>query len=87
MCMLEDALEQLQISPLSCELIRSKDGIAVYRIETQKEKMVLKVFEKPENRREIENYRLLGKVPIWAEKSKELLLSGELQQRFMKWMG
>ena len=36
MCMLEDALEQLQISPLSCELIRSKDGIAVYRIETQK---------------------------------------------------
>ena len=27
------------------------------------------------------------KFPIWAEKSKELLLSGELQQRFMKWMG
>ena len=26
------------------------------------------------------------KFPIWAEKSKELLLSGELQQRFMKWM-
>ena len=45
MCMLEDALEQLQISPLSCELIRSKDGIAVYRIETQKEKMVLKVLK------------------------------------------
>ena len=89
MCMLEDALEQLQISPLSCELIRTKDGIAA------------EAFCEVYDTSEVESEKIADdilshlvtlciacereKFPIWAEKSKELLLSGELQQRFMKW--
>ena len=47
-----------------CSLIRSKSGISVYRIESEGEKYILKVFEKREDAREIDNYRLLSKLEI-----------------------
>lgn len=44
--------------------IRVKDGISVYRLESEGEKYVLKVFDKPEYRREIDNYKLLASLGV-----------------------
>jgi predicted N-acetyltransferase YhbS len=44
--------------------IREKAGIAVYRVESETEHYVLKVFENPEDRREIENYKILASLCI-----------------------
>ena len=46
------------------ELIRSKAGVSVYRLEASGKKLVLKMFLNPEDKREISNYRLLGELGI-----------------------
>lgn len=61
---LDTIFQKLNIQGTACELIRSKDGISVYRLETAEEKLILKLFEKPEDRREIDNYRLLAALEI-----------------------
>lgn len=47
-----------------CSLIRAKDGILLYRVESEGRRFILKVFEKPEDTREIENYLLLAKLGV-----------------------
>lgn len=64
MDMLHKVFQQLELMPSTCELIRSKAGVSVFRLEASGEKLILKMFENPEDRREIENYRLLGDLRI-----------------------
>ena len=64
MDMLHKVFQQLEIHPSSCELIRSKAGVSVFCLEAEGEKLILKVFENPEDRREISNYHLLGELGI-----------------------
>lgn len=45
-------------------LIRSKDGISLYRVKSEGKSFVLKVFEKQEDTREIENYQILSSLGI-----------------------
>ena len=59
-----EQLARLKISTDKIEEIRSKDGVFVYRIFSEKNTYVLKYFEKVEHRREIENYRLLKSLNI-----------------------
>jgi len=47
-----------------CTLIRSKDGITLYRVESEGKKLILKVFENQEDAREIDNYLMLSKLGI-----------------------
>jgi predicted N-acetyltransferase YhbS len=44
--------------------IRVKDGISVYRAESEGDRYVLKVFDRPQDRREIENYQLLASLGV-----------------------
>ncbi len=44
--------------------IRVKDGISVYRLESEGERYVLKAFDRPKDRREIENYKLLTSLGV-----------------------
>ena len=44
--------------------IQSKDGIHVYRVESEGEKYILKTFDNPKDRREISNYKLLSALDI-----------------------
>lgn len=45
-------------------LIRAKAGISLYRVKSEGKSLVLKVFEKQEDAREIENYRILSSLGI-----------------------
>ena len=59
--------------------IRVKDGISVYRVESEGDTYVLKVFDRPQDRREIENYQLLTSLgvpvlPMLKHTSNALLL-------------
>ena len=47
-----------------CSLIRAKAGISLYRVKSEGKSFVLKVFEKQEDAREIENYRILSSLGI-----------------------
>lgn len=47
-----------------CSLIQSKAGISLYRVKSEGKGLVLKVFEKQEDTREIENYRILSSLEI-----------------------
>lgn len=47
-----------------CSLIRDKGGISLYRVKAEGRAYVLKLFEKAEDTREIENYRLLADLGI-----------------------
>ena len=47
-----------------CSLIRAKAGISLYRVKSESKSFVLKVFEKQEDAREIENYRILSSLGI-----------------------
>lgn len=47
-----------------CSLIQSKAGISLYRVKSEGKSLVLKVFEKQEDTREIENYRILSSLEI-----------------------
>lgn len=57
-------LQSMNIKASSVSEIRSKDGVFVYRVKSGDQSYVLKYFEKPEYRREIDNYLLLQKLSI-----------------------
>ncbi|MDD2283080.1 MAG: hypothetical protein PHD92_06775, partial [Eubacteriales bacterium] len=57
-------LAQMGVRMPVVKKIREKAGIAVYRVESEAEHYVLKVFENPEDRREIENYKILASLCI-----------------------
>ena len=57
-------LTELGVRNPVCELMRSKAGISLYRVESEGKKLILKVFENQENAREIDNYLLLSKLDI-----------------------
>lgn len=57
-------LEELDVRSPVCSLIRSKDGITLYRVESEGKKLILKIFDKQEDTREIENYLMLSKLGI-----------------------
>ena len=57
-------LTELGVRNPICSLIRSKAGISLYRVESEGKKLILKVFEKLEDAREIDNYLILSKLGI-----------------------
>lgn len=57
-------MKQMGIMPDNVEQIREKDGVSVFRVQSKGKSYVLKYFEKPEYRREVENYLLLQKLDI-----------------------
>lgn len=57
-------LAELGVRNPVCSLIRSKAGISLYRVESEGRKLILKVFEKKEDAREIDNYLMLSKLEI-----------------------
>lgn len=57
-------LTELGVRNPVCSLIRSKAGISLYRVESEGKKLILKVFEKQEDTREIDNYLMLSKLEI-----------------------
>ncbi|HBL50174.1 MAG TPA: hypothetical protein DDZ65_08020 [Firmicutes bacterium] len=57
-------LAQMGIRIPVVQKIREKAGISVYRVESEAQHYVLKVFENPEDRREIENYKILNSLCI-----------------------
>lgn len=62
-----------------CSLIRSKAGISVYRVESEGRHMVLKVFDRIEDTREITNYQLLAErgiqtLPVFGVTKNAILL-------------
>ena len=64
MQIVESIFQKLDLHVETTELIRSKAGVSVYRLEASGKKLVLKMFLNPEDRREISNYRLLGELGI-----------------------
>ena len=64
MQIVDSIFQKLDLHVETAELIRSKAGVSVYRLEASGEKLILKMFENPEDRREIANYRLLGELRI-----------------------
>lgn len=57
-------LTELGVRNPVCSLIRSKEGISLYRVESEGRKLILKVFGKKEDAREIDNYLILSKLEI-----------------------
>ena len=61
---------------------KKKEGTSTWRIQTGKTSYILKHFAKPENRREIENYRILQSLdiptPRLIAQSKKTLLMEDL---------
>lgn len=57
-------LNQMGFDCDSLELIRSKDGVTVGRVEHKKQSYILKCFEREEFKREIENYNILSSLQI-----------------------
>lgn len=57
-------LTELGVRNPVCSLMRSKAGISLYRVESEGKKLILKVFEKQEDTREIDNYLLLSKLEV-----------------------
>ena len=64
MQIVDSIFQKLDLHVETAELIRSKAGVSVYRLEASGKKLVLKMFLNPEDRREISNYRLLGELGI-----------------------
>lgn len=64
MQIVDSIIQKLGLHVETAELIRSKAGVSVYRLEASGKKLVLKMFLNPEDRREISNYRLLGELGI-----------------------
>ncbi len=72
-------LTSMGIIDPACSLLQSKAGVHVYRVEANGEKLILKVFDNPEDAREIENYHLLQMLgiptlPLLAETTHAILL-------------
>lgn len=57
-------LTELGLRCPMCSLIRSKAGISLYRVESEGKRLILKVFERTEDRREIRNYLTLSQLGI-----------------------
>ena len=57
-------LAEMGVRTPVCSLIRTKDGISLYRVESEGKKLILKVFERGEDAREIDNYLMLSKLKI-----------------------
>lgn len=57
-------LTELGVRNPVCSLIRSRNGISLYRVESEGRKLILKVFDNQEDVREIDNYLLLSKLGI-----------------------
>lgn len=57
-------LAKMKVRNPVCTLMRAKDGISLFRVESEGKSYVLKVSEKREDRREIENYRLLAALGV-----------------------
>lgn len=78
----ETAAEQLSIMGFpnaSFSLLREKDGITVCRVRSGDRRLVLKHFADEEDRREIENYRILNRlgiqtIPLIAHTDQAILL-------------
>jgi len=64
MQIVDSIFQKLDLHVETSELIRSKAGVSVYRLEASGKKLILKLFADPEDRREITNYRLLGELGI-----------------------
>lgn len=59
-----EQLKEFGLAGSDISEIRSKDGIFVYRVYSGTETYVLKCFENPEFRREIENYKILSSLQV-----------------------
>ncbi len=57
-------LQRMNIAYDTLSLIRSKDGVSVWRVNSDNGSVVIKCFDKPEYRREIANYQLLKSLGI-----------------------
>ena len=64
MQIVDSIFQKLGLHVETAELIRSKAGVSVYRLEASGKRLILKLFADPEDRREITNYRLLGELGI-----------------------
>lgn len=60
----ESELRRMKIAYNKISLIRNKDGISVWRIITYNDSYVMKCFDKPEYRREIDNYQVLKSIDV-----------------------
>lgn len=61
---LQNELTRLGVSCDAPAIIRSQNGVTVARVSNGGESCILKFFERPEFRREIEAYRLLGSLGV-----------------------
>lgn len=59
---IENALPNISLHKI--KLIRAKDGVYVYRGKLDEQSIVIKYFEKEDDKREISNYRLLNELKI-----------------------
>lgn len=66
MSIIHDELNKLGIACGSLSILQAKDGVAVARIVVHEKSYVLKCFQKDEQKRELENYRLLASLGIPA---------------------
>ena len=57
--LVESELQHMGINHKAVALIRSKDGVSVWRVQTDETCYVIKCFEKAEHSREIANYHML----------------------------
>lgn len=60
----ESELCRMNIDYQNLSLIRDKDGVSVWRLTSGADSFVLKCFDKPEYRREIDHYRLLESLGV-----------------------
>jgi len=60
----ESELRKMNLPYENLSLIRSKDGISVWRFASSNNRFVLKCFETPEYRREITNYQVLSAIDV-----------------------
>lgn len=64
---MENLIAEINKMGFSCgspELIRSKDGVTVARIQIENKSYIIKHFEREEFKREIENYKILSSLQI-----------------------
>ncbi len=57
-------LAEMNVRNPRCALLRTKAGISLYRVESEGKRYVLKTFDRQEDAREIENYRLLSALGV-----------------------
>ena len=60
----QSELQRMNIAYDTLSLIRNKDGVSVWRVNTENGSVVMKCFDKQEYRREIANYQLLKSLGI-----------------------